>query len=111
MVPQNQFPHHFPAHYIQLTIENKYKFRISFRQRMISQDKIEKIFQIFSSADPKPKTELEYSNNLTLTIAVILSAQATDISVNKATKKLFEQYDTPHKIFFQRLFQLLVQLN
>lgn len=66
---------------------------------MISQDKIEKIFQIFSSADPKPKTELEYSNNFTLTIAVILSAQATDISVNKATKKLFEQYDTPHKIF------------
>ena len=66
---------------------------------MISQDKIEKIFQIFSSAVPKPKTELEYSNNFTLTIAVILSAQATDISVNKATKKLFEQYDTPHKIF------------
>ena len=55
---------------------------------MISQDKIEKIFQIFSSADPKPKTELEYSNNFTLTIAVILSAQATDISVNKATKKM-----------------------
>ena len=66
---------------------------------MISQDKIEKIFQIFSSADPKPKTELEYSNNFTLTIAVILSAQATDISVNKATRKLFEQCDTPQKIF------------
>lgn len=66
---------------------------------MISQDKIEKIFQIFSSAVPKPKTELEYSNNFTLTIAVILSAQATDISVNKATKKLFEQCNTPQKIF------------
>ena len=66
---------------------------------MTSQDKIEKIFQIFSSADPEPKTELEYSNNFTLTIAVILSAQATDISVNKATKKLFEQCNTPQKIF------------
>ena len=66
---------------------------------MTSQDKIERIFQIFSSADPEPKTELEYSNNFTLTIAVILSAQATDISVNKATKKLFEQCDTPQKIF------------
>ena len=66
---------------------------------MTSQDKIEKIFQIFSSADPEPKTELVYSNNFTLTIAVILSAQATDISVNKATRKLFEQCDTPQKIF------------
>lgn len=65
---------------------------------MISQDKIERIFQIFSSSTPKPKTELEYSNNFTLTIAVILSAQATDISVNKATKRLFEQFDTPQKM-------------
>jgi len=65
---------------------------------MITQDQIKKIFQIFSTANPIPKTELEYTNNFTLAIAVILSAQATDISVNKATKDLFKQFDTPQKI-------------
>jgi len=65
---------------------------------MTTQDKIEKIFQNFSAANPTPKTELEYTNNFTLAIAVILSAQATDISVNKATKNLFKQFDTPQKI-------------
>jgi endonuclease-3 len=65
---------------------------------MTTQDKIEKIFQIFSAANPIPKTELEYTNNFTLAIAVILSAQATDISVNKVTKNLFKQFDTPQKI-------------
>ena len=57
------------------------------------------IFETFKQQNPNPKTELEYSNNFTLAVAVILSAQATDISVNKATKKLFAYYDTPKKIF------------
>lgn len=56
------------------------------------------IFETFKQQNPNPKTELEYSNNFTLAVAVILSAQATDISVNKATKKLFAYYDTPKKI-------------
>ena len=60
---------------------------------------IDNIFQIFSAKNPKPVTELEYSNNFTLAVAVILSAQATDISVNKATKSLFVTHDTPEKIF------------
>ena len=55
---------------------------------------IDKIFQIFSKQTPIPKTELEYSNHFTMAVAVILSAQATDISVNKATKTLFTQYNT-----------------
>ena len=59
---------------------------------------INKIFQIFSNQNPYPETELEYSNNFTLAVAVILSAQATDISVNKATKHLFINYDNPQKI-------------
>ena len=59
---------------------------------------INKIFSIFSKNNPYPKTELVYSNNFTLAIAVVLSAQATDISVNKATKDLFPKYDTPEKI-------------
>lgn len=59
---------------------------------------VNKIFEIFCQNTPNPRTELEYSNNFTLAVAVILSAQATDISVNKATKNLFVKYDTPEKI-------------
>lgn len=59
---------------------------------------INQIFQIFSNNNPTPKTELEFTNNFTLSVAVILSAQATDISVNKATKYLFATYNTPEKI-------------
>jgi endonuclease-3 len=59
---------------------------------------INQIFQIFSDLEPAPKTELEFTNNFTLSVAVILSAQATDISVNKATKKLFHAHDAPKQI-------------
>ena len=59
---------------------------------------INQIFQIFSNNNPTPKTELEFTNNFTLSVAVILSAQATDISVNKATKNFFPSYDSPEKI-------------
>lgn len=59
---------------------------------------VDKIFQRLSQNNSEPKTELEYINNFTLLIAVILSAQATDISVNKATKFLFPRYNTPKKI-------------
>ena len=59
---------------------------------------INQIFKIFSNHNPKPQTELEFTNNFTLSIAVILSAQATDISVNKSTKLLFPTYNTPEKI-------------
>ncbi|MDP4832144.1 MAG: endonuclease III [Rickettsiaceae bacterium] len=59
---------------------------------------IDNIFQIFSQQNPHPKTELEYNNNFTLAVAVILSAQANDISVNKATKKLFISHNTPQQM-------------
>jgi len=65
---------------------------------MNSED-VNQIFQIFSKQTPRPKTELEYTNNFTLAVAVILSAQATDISVNKATKNLFSNYETPEQIY------------
>ena len=58
-------------------------------------DIINQIFTIFSTLSKEPKTELEYVNNFTLTIAVILSAQATDISVNKATLELFKNHKNP----------------
>ncbi|MDG1416698.1 MAG: endonuclease III [Maricaulis sp.] len=47
---------------------------------------------------PDPKTELDYVNPFTLVVAVALSAQATDVGVNKATKLLFEEADTPQKM-------------
>lgn len=59
---------------------------------------IHHIFQKFSDITKHPETELEYSNNFTLAVAVILSAQATDISVNKATKNLFITHNTPQQI-------------
>lgn len=59
---------------------------------------VDKIFEILSQNNPTPRTELEYVNNFTLLVAVILSAQATDVSVNKATRLLFVKYNTPKKI-------------
>ena len=53
------------------------------------------IFQRFHTANPEPKTELEYRNPFELLVAVTLSAQATDVSVNKATKGLFAAANTP----------------
>lgn len=56
---------------------------------------VNKIFAIFKKLNENPTTELHYSNNFELLVAVILSAQATDISVNKATKNLFKVANTP----------------
>ena len=56
------------------------------------------IFTRFKAANPRPTTELEYQTPFQLLIAVILSAQATDKSVNLATQKLFPIADTPEKI-------------
>ncbi|WP_229582737.1 endonuclease III [Paracoccus sp. S-4012] len=53
------------------------------------------IFSRFEGAEPAPETELEYSNAFTLLVAVALSAQSTDIGVNRATRALFEAADTP----------------
>jgi endonuclease III len=55
-------------------------------------------FSRFGKANPEPKGELEHLNPYTLLVAVVLSAQATDAGVNKATRKLFERADTPQKM-------------
>ena len=60
--------------------------------------KREAIFRILASANPDPRTELRYQNPFELLIAVILSAQATDVSVNKVTGELFEIANTPEKM-------------
>jgi endonuclease III len=60
--------------------------------------RIEEIFHRFLSLSDDPRTELNYDSPYTLVTAVALSAQATDVSVNKATAKLFEVADTPQKM-------------
>ena len=55
----------------------------------MNKDKRHQIFSRLRDQNPNPRTELEYTSTFELLIAVILSAQATDVSVNKATQKLF----------------------
>ena len=62
-----------------------------------SEDEIREIFRRFSVQRPEPKGELESVNAFTLLVAVVLSAQATDVGVNKATRPLFAVADTPRK--------------
>ena len=59
---------------------------------------IREIFTRFQSAEAHPKGELDHVNAYTLVVAVALSAQATDVGVNKATKELFKIADTPQKM-------------
>ncbi len=56
------------------------------------------IFSRFQAVEPEPKGELEHVNAFTLVVAVALSAQATDVGVNKATRALFAIADTPEKM-------------
>jgi endonuclease-3 len=65
------------------------------RKRVLSHAAIDEIFRRFAEASPDPKSELEYINPYTLLVAVVLSAQATDAGVNKATRPLFASVSTP----------------
>lgn len=60
--------------------------------------KIKKVFEIFSKNNPNPTTELIYKSHFELLVAVVLSAQATDVGVNKATKELFKIANTPDQL-------------
>ncbi len=71
---------------------------VSKRASKLSEADIAEIFRRFQAADPDPKSELEYVNPYTLLVAVVLSAQATDAGVNKATRALFKIADTPEKM-------------
>ncbi|WP_273508288.1 endonuclease III [Planktotalea frisia] len=59
---------------------------------------IREIFTRFEASEPEPKGELDHTNAYTLVVAVALSAQSTDVGVNKATKDLFKIADTPQKM-------------
>ena len=60
--------------------------------------KIQAFYENLRKANPEPKGELDYTNPFTLLVAVVLSAQATDVGVNKATGPLFKKADTPEKM-------------
>ena len=64
----------------------------------LSSSRVRHIFERLQAADPEPKTELRYSTPFELLVAVILSAQATDTGVNKATARLFPVANTPEAI-------------
>jgi endonuclease-3 len=59
---------------------------------------VEVFFATLKAANPQPQTELEFTNTFELLAAVLLSAQATDVSVNKATRHLFTLADTPQRM-------------
>ncbi|PWF39050.1 endonuclease III [Massilia glaciei] len=69
------------------------------------------IFTRFRAANPKPETELEYTTPFELLIAVLLSAQATDVGVNKATRKLYPVANTPEKILALGLDELKTHIQ
>ena len=66
--------------------------------RQLDYPAMKRIFTRFEQAEAEPKGELDHTNAFTLVVAVALSAQATDVGVNKATKRLFQIADTPEKM-------------
>lgn len=65
---------------------------------LLNNSEMEIVFSRWQQQNPAPESELEYVNPFTLLVAVVLSAQATDKSVNKATESLFKIVDTPEKM-------------
>lgn len=68
------------------------------RSPVFNEEKATALYEVLSAERPNPRTELNFSNPYTLVVAVALSAQATDVGVNKATEGLFAVADTPEKM-------------
>ncbi len=64
----------------------------------MTEDEVESLFHRLRTKNPNPRGELNYTNQYTLLVAVVLSAQATDVGVNKATRALFKLVDSPEKM-------------
>jgi endonuclease-3 len=77
----------------------------------MTRDQIAHFFATLQAANPTPVTELEYSSVFELLVAVLLSAQATDVSVNKATRGLFAVANTPQKMLALGLQGLEAQIR
>ena len=65
---------------------------------VLKRSEVDELYRRLAEANPRPDTELRYKNEFTLLVAVVLSAQATDAGVNKATASLFETVDSPEKM-------------
>ena len=66
--------------------------------KLLEKADIYEVFEAFRKQNPEPATELIYTTDYTLLVSVMLSAQATDKSVNKATEALYKVADTPEKM-------------
>lgn len=77
-----------------------------YKMKKMQASAVKELFIRFYNRNPHPKTELIYTNDYTLLVAVVLSAQATDIGVNKATEKLFKLVDNPQSMLDLGLNQL-----
>ena len=64
----------------------------------MKRDQVFEFFRRLAEDNPSPQTELEYDNSYTLLVAVVLSAQATDSSVNLATRPLFQKVRSPEQM-------------
>jgi endonuclease-3 len=64
----------------------------------VTRDEVFEFFRRLAENDPAPETELEFGNTYQLLVAVVLSAQATDVGVNKATRALFREVETPQQM-------------
>src|SRR5437764_2409063 len=71
---------------------------LSAKRRSFSKAEAAEFYRRLAASRPIPRTELEFINPFTLLVAVVLSAQATDVGVNKATPALFALADTPQKM-------------
>lgn len=71
---------------------------VYFKMELLNQNQIHQVFKRFIADNPEPKPELNYYSPYTLLVAVVLSAQTTDKSVNKVTEVLFKVADTPEKM-------------
>jgi endonuclease-3 len=76
----------------------KSKTTISKATKPWTPEEVREVFERFQKANPEPRGELEHLNPFTLLVAVVLSAQATDAGVNRATRELFKVADTPQKM-------------
>src|SRR4051794_40317133 len=65
------------------------------RPKQMTRDSVRRFMEAIAASNPEPETELDYSTPYTLLVAVVLSAQATDISVNKCSRTLFAEAPTP----------------
>ena len=80
-------------------------------RKLLKPEEVEQVFERFYTLEPEPKGELRYGNAYQLLLAVALSAQATDVSVNKVTDRLFQVVKTPQDLIDLGLESLIAHIK